>query len=159
MSEPVDNKLDLLQQHWLALKGESPLPLSSDIRPENFFYLLGRVSIIDVRNGDYILRLVGSGIEELYGMRMQGRLLNDLPVVKMSEDARDQLNEAASSRRPTRTQTQISHGTSVAYYHRLVLPFADKDGPSDKAAVLLTALDWLPDDEYLLSRYATGNAT
>jgi hypothetical protein len=73
--------LDRLYEYWRELRGERYLPARQDLDPLEIPYILGRVALIDVREGAdrYRVRLYGTRLAIWLGFDLTGKRLADCP--------------------------------------------------------------------------------
>lgn len=86
--------------YWASLRRGGRLPSRADISPDGFKRLLPTVSLIDVREGDYRLRLAGTGLYSVYGREITGRALTDVYSREASDYWRVELDKVVAGRRP-----------------------------------------------------------
>lgn len=87
--------------YWASLRKSGRLPGRADIRPEDLKRLLPTVSLIDVLpDGDYRLRLAGTGLYSVYGREITGRRLEDVYNSQAAEYWRKELDAVAHEGKP-----------------------------------------------------------
>ncbi|WP_307347454.1 motility/cell cycle regulatory protein MopJ [Caulobacter ginsengisoli] len=87
--------------YWASLRRAGRLPGRADIRPEDLKRLLPTVSLIDVLpDGDYRLRLAGTGLYSVYGREITGRRLEDVYNSQAAEYWRKELDTVVREGRP-----------------------------------------------------------
>ncbi len=87
--------------YWASLRQAGRLPGRADIRPEDLKRLLPTVSLIDVLpDGDYRLRLAGTGLYSVYGREITGRRLEDVYNSQAAEYWRKELDQVVREGRP-----------------------------------------------------------
>jgi hypothetical protein len=87
--------------YWASLRKSGRLPGRADIRPEDLKRLLPTVSLIDVLpDGDYRLRLAGTGLYSVYGREITGRRLEDVYNSQAAEYWRKELDTVVREGRP-----------------------------------------------------------
>jgi hypothetical protein len=87
--------------YWASLRRSGRLPGRADIRPEDLKRLLPTVSLIDVLpDGDYRLRLAGTGLYSVYGREITGRRLEDVYNSQAAEYWRKELDTVVREGRP-----------------------------------------------------------
>lgn len=87
--------------YWASLRKAGRLPGRADIHPEDLKRLLPTVSLIDVlSDGDYRLRLAGTGLYSVYGREITGRRLEDVYNSQAAEYWRKELDQVVKDGRP-----------------------------------------------------------
>ncbi len=90
-----------LFSYWAGLRRPGRLPGRADIDPAAFKRLLPTVSLISVGGqGDYRLRLAGTGLYGVYGGEITGRPLRDVYNSAASDYWRGELDRVVEERRP-----------------------------------------------------------
>jgi hypothetical protein len=87
--------------YWASLRRETGLlPSREDLRPFGLKRLLPTVSLIDIVDGEYRLRLAGTGLYSVYGREITGRTLTEVYAATAADYWREQLDKVAAERRP-----------------------------------------------------------
>ena len=87
--------------YWASLKGGGRLPSRRDLHPEGMKRLLPAVSLTDVLyEGDYRIRLAGTGLFGVYGREITGRRLGEVYNSAAADYWRDELGRIVRDRRP-----------------------------------------------------------
>jgi hypothetical protein len=87
--------------YWSSLRREARLPSREDVNPFRLKRLLPTISLIDIGpDGDYRLRLAGTGLYSVYGREITGRTLNEVYSAPAAEYWREQLDKVMTERRP-----------------------------------------------------------
>jgi hypothetical protein len=120
-----------LFDYWQALRGERPMPLWSDIRPEEIAPVLPRVWAWRLSgDGDLRLRLIGEKVLEVMQRNVRGKTPEDLYPSDEAASIRARLLMVAQ--RPTCSYTvgEIfdETGAHAGTGERLALPYADTNG-------------------------------
>jgi len=78
---PDTADLKRLLQYWNVQRGQRPFPRRRDLDPLDFWYMVDRVSLIEVHENPqrYRLRLVGGFWQRLMGFEATGLWLEDWP--------------------------------------------------------------------------------
>lgn len=68
----IDGTLRSLVDYWCRVKGGRPAPCRADLDPAQLQALLPWVMLLDSLGDDYRYRLVGTGLDGLFGRRLTG---------------------------------------------------------------------------------------
>jgi hypothetical protein len=86
--------------YWASLRDGPKLPGRRAIGPEGMKRLLPTVSLIDVIDGDYRIRLAGTGLHTIYGREITGRRTAEIYAGGAAEYWRGELSRVVAQRRP-----------------------------------------------------------
>jgi hypothetical protein len=86
--------------YWASLRDGPKLPGRRAIRPEGMKRLLPTVSLIDVIDGDYRIRLAGTGLHTIYGREITGRRTAEIYAGVAAEYWRGELSRVVAQRKP-----------------------------------------------------------
>jgi hypothetical protein len=88
--------------YWASMRDGLRLPARRNIHPEDFKRHLPTISLIDVRNDprDYVLRLAGTGLYNVYGREITGRTLGEVYSTAAADYWRAELDKVVQERRP-----------------------------------------------------------
>jgi hypothetical protein len=87
--------------YWASLRRAGRLPGRDDISPAGFKRLLPTVSLIDVLpEGDYRVRLAGTGLHSVYGREITGRRLSDVYNTAATDYWKSELGRVAREGKP-----------------------------------------------------------
>lgn len=87
--------------YWASLRREGRLPSRDDLNPFMLKRLLPTVSLVEIRpDGDYRLRLAGTGLYTVYGREITGRTLNEVYSGPAADYWREQFDKVRAERRP-----------------------------------------------------------
>jgi hypothetical protein len=88
--------------YWASKRDGLRLPARQNIHPAHFKRHLPTVSLIDVRNDprDYVLRLAGTGLYNVYGREITGRTLGEVYSASAADYWRGELDKVVQERRP-----------------------------------------------------------
>jgi hypothetical protein len=91
-----------LYSYWASKRDGLSLPARGSIHPSHFKRHLPTVSLIDVRNDprDYVLRLAGTGLYNVYGREITGRSLGEVYNAAAADYWRGELDKVVQERRP-----------------------------------------------------------
>jgi hypothetical protein len=124
---PETEDLQRLLQYWNVQRSARPFPRRQDVDPLDFWFMLDRVTLIEVHEGPqrYRLRLVGSFWQRLVGFEATGMWLEDWPHPnqrKLTEAAYERLL-AGRTPRFTRRDTVLDYQT--LNYEIMLLPLSE----------------------------------
>ncbi len=118
--------------HWRAVRGAALAPTRRDITPDAIVRALPYVFINEHcpadRNhaDDYVIRLAGTGLRNLYGRDVTGCRVSDLFQGKMAADALAEHDAVRRSAMPHLLSARFpSHHGNVVEYCRLLMPLSD----------------------------------
>ena len=77
LTEPQDQTLRTLLSYWREKKGSRTAPSRTDIQPEELAPLRPYLALYDVLDGDFRVRLFGSGLVLAYDGNITGKLMSD----------------------------------------------------------------------------------
>jgi len=123
--------LQFLLSYWTGLRKDDGLPRAGDIDPLNMRPALGYVLLLDIVEGglDFRYRLFGTILAAVSGFEMTGKLMSEHPTSPYILDFYRATYRAALQRRePLATVHSPPVAVSTTIWHRLILPFADRDG-------------------------------
>ena len=87
--------------YWASLRDGARLPSRRDLSPEAIKRLLPTVSLTDVLyEGDYRIRLAGTGLHGVYGREITGRRLAEVYAAPAADYWRTELAKVAKGRKP-----------------------------------------------------------
>ena len=90
-----------LFSYWAGLRQRGALPARRDLDPGRIKRLLPTVSLTQVvGEGDYRLRLAGTGLYGIYGGEITGKRLTDVYNTPAADYWRDELDQVVADRRP-----------------------------------------------------------
>lgn len=121
-------ELRRLNQYWRALAG-SAMPPRSAFLPEDVFYILGNLNLIDHRIEENILhyRLFGTLIAERYGKDLTGESVPEAPPT-LGRFFAAVYRAVLATGEPLYTRHVPPPDSTVKDCQRLILPFADDSG-------------------------------
>jgi hypothetical protein len=106
MSTQLGAPLTALRAHeevfayWAGLRRAGALPGRKDLDPARMTRLLPTVSLIQVLNGDYRIRLAGTGLFSVYGGEITGKRLSEVYNTAAADYWRYELDRVVAERRP-----------------------------------------------------------
>jgi hypothetical protein len=119
--------------YWASLKDGAKLPSRRDLHPEGMKRLLPSVSLTDVLyEGDYRIRLAGTGLFGVYGREITGRRIAEVYAAPAADYWRAELARVAQERRPSVGVHNLGwRGASHLSIVWLRLPLASDGGRVD----------------------------
>lgn len=150
--DPAEDDVEVVPQKsllawWLANGAPGRPPPPSLIAPDALRAHLGRLIVLEpIDASDFRYRLYGSTIAQFVGADFTGKRLSEI----WSRRAWPELTRtyylatyhaAVSARRPLFTSERRDAGGEVHVWHRLLLPFADGDGPVTRVLLHTVACD------------------
>ncbi|GGF08993.1 hypothetical protein GCM10011611_13080 [Aliidongia dinghuensis] len=141
-----------LFDYWQALRGTRPMPLWSDIRPEEIAPVLPRIWAWRLgADDDLRLRLVGEQVLAILRRNVRGKTPEDLYAPAEAAAIRARLIKVARVPTCSHTAGDIFHGAHrVGTGERLALPYAEARGGFGIIGASKATLD--PDPESGLER-------
>lgn len=86
--------------YWAGLRHNGKLPGRRDIQPDAFKRLLPTISLIDVGEAEYRLRLAGTALYRVYGREITGRTVGEVYNASAADYWRSELGKIVVDRRP-----------------------------------------------------------
>jgi hypothetical protein len=86
--------------YWAGLRRPGALPGRRDLDPARITRLLPTVSLIQVADGDYRIRLAGTGLFSVYGGETTGKRLCEVYNTAAADYWRYELDQVVIERRP-----------------------------------------------------------
>jgi len=126
LSEPQDGALQMLFGYWREKKGPRPAPSRADIQPEELLPLLPYLALYDVLDGDFRVRLFGSGLVRAYQGDITGKLMKECDLNGINAQLAEQLVYVVRERRPNVLRAKFAQETNDRYleYERIALPLS-----------------------------------
>lgn len=142
------DRLRQLYLHWERLRGARPMPMRSELRPEDVHYAIGSLSLIEVMRDplNFRFKLVSKRAEGLGRHSDQGKLLNEIEPQFFRDFLRGSYVRVVETLDPVIDYVQFAPGArptgSLLGYERLILPMA---GAVETVEFLAVASDWPAD--------------
>ncbi len=115
--------------YWRGLRQNGGLPTRADIHPAAFKRLLPTVSLTEVLDGDYRIRLAGTGLYSVYSGEITGRSLSEIYASSAADYWRRELDTVAGEGRPAVGAHNLAwRGSGHLSLVWLRLPLAGEDG-------------------------------
>jgi len=126
LTEPQDQTLRKLLSYWREKKGSRTAPSRTDIQPEELAPLRPYLALYDVLDGDFRVRLFGSGLVLAYDGNITGKLMSDCDLNGINAQLAEQLTEVVRERRPNVLRAKLAKETDNRYlrYERIALPLS-----------------------------------
>ena len=126
LTEPQDQTLQTLLSYWREKRGERTAPSRADIEPERLAPLLPYLALYDVLDGDFRVRLFGTGLVLAYDGNITGKLMSDCDLNGINSELAEQLAEVVRERRPNVLRAKLAKETDNRYlrYERIALPLS-----------------------------------
>jgi hypothetical protein len=134
---PGDSDLARLYAVWNQHRGAAATPDHTQIRAEEFAFILGRINVIEVSASEprYTFRIYGTQIGRYRDVQLTGRSTEPLKPRQYRELVEAHYAAAHETRLPTLHEVYLSDGTIVRKYRRMIVPYATA---SDPAGLLVT---------------------
>lgn len=132
--------------YWNECRGARAMPRMGDIAARGMKTFLTHVSLLDVETDedgavDYVVKLTGERVRELYGPVAHRRLSEFLPA-EMEERWRAALDLVRAERRALRVHGRMSYGGHIWLYQETLLAPLSGEGDEVQGFLLVTA--WTP---------------
>lgn len=139
--DPVE-RLYWLDVYWNHLRGDAPLPLARDLRPEDIPYALGHVALVEAEHGTgrFRYRLVGTELTELWGRELRGAYVDETYGFAIRQEVLGAYRRVVRTGRPLGRTRIFGLRTTMLGYRRLMLPFATEAGPPDQVNLVAVAI-------------------
>jgi hypothetical protein len=126
LTEPQDQTLQTLLSYWYEKRGERTAPSRADIDPEQLAPLLPYLALYDVLDGDFRVRLFGTGLVLAYDGNITGKLMSDWDLNGINSQLAEQLTEVVRDRRPNALRAKFAKETDNRYleYEQIALPLS-----------------------------------
>ena len=126
LTEPQDGTLQMLFGYWREKKGSRTAPSRTDIQPEELRPLLPYLALYDVLDGDFRVRLFGTGLVLAYDGNITGKLMSDCDLNGINSQLAEQLTEVVRERRANVLRAKFARETDDRYleYERIALPLS-----------------------------------
>lgn len=131
LAEPEAADLKTIQAWWQGLKGDAPMPVKAQLKPQELKTFLSRIQLIEVIDGgqDYCARVFGLHWVELAGADFTNRLYSEFNHDASRRKWTHFCDLVVRSREPLSLLTRLNHaGRTYIGLEALFLPFADRSG-------------------------------
>jgi hypothetical protein len=121
-----DPRLYQLYRYWKAKCAGRAMPARRDIDPLEMKWLLGNLSLIDVRQDqpDFRFRLAGSNVVALFGKELTGRAVTEARYCGKRPPLAQQCGDVATSQVPSFLVMVLGVDHRRIIYRHLVLPLS-----------------------------------
>ena len=139
-----------LVDYWDRLRGERPMPLRGQLKPEEMAFALAQIMLVDIHwpsavteasDPTFRFRLVGSRIEATGHRGLTGRWAHELQPEFYRNAVLRAYREAAISGEPSIRRIQYVAEGNELRYERVALPLSNHSASAD---MLLVGTDWEP---------------
>lgn len=118
-------RLLLLEQFWHGKRGTRWAPRKHDMDPLEMAAWLGNLMVVAVLdNGDFLYRLYGTNLVQLFGRELTGRRLSSLSGAERNR-IQARLQSVLSDRRPRHFRFEYRRGSRSLPVAELILPLSD----------------------------------
>lgn len=137
--EPRHPDLQRLLAYWRRQCGARTFPRRGDIDPVDFSFMLDRVALTEVHEGErrFRLRLVGSWWQGITGTELTGTWVDDLPGLNQRRISIEAYEHMIAARRPTVTVRDAWVDERKLSYEIMHLPLSE-DG--ERISMIVTAI-------------------
>jgi hypothetical protein len=131
--------------YWQSVRADRAMPMRKDLSPQAMRAFLRHVALIEIRAGDdgrmdYVMRLAGVRIEDIFGP-VTGRALGQFLPPQIETRWRFALDKAVEARAPLRAASRLTFaGKTWLQAEVLLAPL----GEAGKVSMLLGALEVWP---------------
>lgn len=125
---------------WKSLCGDRAMPQRSDFDPAQVPRLLANICLVEVIDGgaDYFYRVAGSGLEEMSGQKLQGKLFSEVEHAAARESMRRTCESCVAAGRPVIIKNQLQEpGHDHMAITAVILPLSE-DGETVDMLLTLT---------------------
>jgi hypothetical protein len=138
-NEPRHPDLLRLLDYWRARRGGRSFPRRADLDPLDFSFMLERIALTEVHDGErrYRLRVVGSWWAQLTGKELTGAWLDDLPGVNLQKLTSDAYEAVIAARAPLCARRDAWIDDKRLSYEILLLPLSE-DG--QRISMIMTGI-------------------
>lgn len=145
-----DSRLQRLAAYWDSRRAGRPMPARADIDPLGMGYILGNLTLVEVRHGgpqlQFRFRLFGVNLVEDMGFDPTGQDLDTYPRPEMAEILRVSYTEVAETGRPFRRRRhRLVMDGRLFENESLLLPLSDDGRRVDMLLVAVILQEWAAD--------------
>jgi len=121
-----DPRLYQLYRYWKAKCAGRAMPTRADIDPLEMKWLLGNLSLIEVRQKpmDFRFRLVGSNVVNLFGKELTGRAVGEVRYLGKRPPLEQQCGDVVANQHPSFLIMMLGVDHRRIIYRHLVLPLS-----------------------------------
>lgn len=135
----VDGRLRALVEYWARVRGAGrAAPARNDLNPADMQPLLPWVMLLDVVNGDYRYRLVGTGIDGLFGRALTGSTLRQSWPAHLGDHWRHWMDRASQDACPVASSALVNTRRGRLRLDAVILPLSNHQ--PDRIDMLLCGL-------------------
>jgi hypothetical protein len=115
-----------LLAYWEAKRGERRWPRRGDIDPVDFPYVLGNVTLIDVRDSppQFRIRLFGENLARKVGVELTGQALDTIPFPELRDHLVMRCRQIVERGTPYRTKGEYLMDGRQSRHEMVALPLS-----------------------------------
>lgn len=118
-----------LAAYWESKRKDGRLPAREDIRPHEIARLLPNVSILEPRDGDWAIRLTGTGVIDRVGQEVTAKTIGEIYEPDTARKMIETYDAVAASGRPMIAKARLlGFGIAQALAESPMLPIIARDG-------------------------------
>lgn len=122
-----DSRLRGLLDYWAARRGPGrPAPARHELDPADIQSLLPWIMLLDVMEDDYRYRLVGTGLDGLFGRALTGTTLRQSWPAHLGDHWRHWMDRASREARPVVTAAVVNTRRGRLRLDAVILPLANQ---------------------------------
>jgi hypothetical protein len=139
---PRSADLRRLLDYWHQRSGQREFPRRADVDPIDLRFMLDRIALTEVHDGDheprrYRLRLVGSYWYRLLGFETTGMWMHDFPRANQRRLTEDFYAALIDGRQPRFAERDVIVDDQLLHYEIMLLPFSE-DG--SRISMIMTGI-------------------
>jgi hypothetical protein len=122
-------KSQQLVAYWESKRKDGGLPARADIKPQEIVRLLPNVSILEPRDGDWAIRLTGTGVIDRIGQEVTTKTIGEIYEPKTARRMIETYDAVVARREPAIMKARLSgFGITHALAESPMLPIIARDG-------------------------------
>lgn len=128
----ADPRLRGLVDYWARRRGaDCPAPARHHLDPADIQHLLPWIMLLDVLDDDYRYRLVGTGLDGLFGRALTGTTLRQSWPAHLGSHWRHWMDRASREACPVATTAVVNTGRGRLRLDAVILPLSNQPGRID----------------------------
>ena len=128
-------------EYWSSSAGKRPMPLESDINPEDIASIWDHCFLVRVGDGAFAYDYMGSALVEAYGDNVIGREICESLIYPHPEPLFRTFQKVTVSGQPVHDEAEFTNKNGmVVKYRSCVLPLSQKG--EEGVAYLLGGMNW-----------------
>jgi hypothetical protein len=117
-----------LVAYWESKRKDGGLPLREDINPHEIVRLLPNVSILEPRNGDWAIRLTGTGVIDRIGQEVTTKTIGEIYEPETARRMIETYDAVVANRKPSVMKARLlGFGIAHALAESPMLPIIARD--------------------------------